>query len=111
MRPQVLLVAFAVLAALPLAHSQVANPWPSCDNCDSCTKSNPPGCTRWNYLSSWVFYRRPSTRAVSCPPSGHDSFQCTNRINDFCEGCCTPAAKSFSSLCIWIDVEKKSALQ
>ncbi|XP_044436242.1 uncharacterized protein [Triticum aestivum] len=77
MRPQVLLVAFVVLAELFLSHSQVANPWPSCDNCDSCTKSNPPGCKRWNYLRSGFFYHRPSARAVSCPPSGHNSFQCT----------------------------------
>ncbi|KAI4979430.1 hypothetical protein ZWY2020_016183, partial [Hordeum vulgare] len=71
------------------------------------TNSIPPHCTPWNYLSSWVFYRRPSARAVPCPPSGRGSFPCSDRISDFCETCCTPSAHSFSSLCIWIDAEKK----
>ncbi|KAG2564824.1 hypothetical protein PVAP13_7NG021800 [Panicum virgatum] len=61
MRPQVLLAtlaALAVLAALPLmskaagseeagvaaAGDENASPWPCCDQCDFCFRSNPPKC-------------------------------------------------------------------
>nr|CAB3478842.1 unnamed protein product [Digitaria exilis] len=44
MKPQVLLVAMAVLAvfaALPLGR---AGEWPCCDTCGACTRSFPPQC-------------------------------------------------------------------
>ncbi|KAF6992885.1 hypothetical protein CFC21_009839 [Triticum aestivum] len=58
-------------------------------------------------LKVWFFLS--STKCKSCVMStiGPQQLPVHDRISDFCESCCTPAAQSFSSLCIWIDAEKK----
>ncbi|XP_037472516.1 Bowman-Birk type proteinase inhibitor 2-like [Triticum dicoccoides] len=92
MRPQVLLAVLVVVAvlaaALPLAHSQGAMPsmWPCCDKCGSCTRSIPPQCTCMD-----VSPTRCNKACKTCVKST-GGFRCTDRIVNFCERRCTPAA-------------------
>ncbi|KAF8717004.1 hypothetical protein HU200_026112 [Digitaria exilis] len=101
MKPQVLLVAMAVLAvfaALPLGDgfssfssagkSQVAagraGEWPCCDTCGACTRSFPPQC----------LCRDTSLDGChpKCVKSSEDVFYCADRITNFCKRRCTRAA-------------------
>ncbi|VAH00535.1 unnamed protein product [Triticum turgidum subsp. durum] len=88
MRPQVLLLALAVLAvlaALPLAHGQGASPWPCCDKCGVCTKSIPPQCRCQDVSPTGC-----NTACKSCVRSTA-GFQCADSITNFCERRCTAA--------------------
>ncbi|KAF6987207.1 hypothetical protein CFC21_004870 [Triticum aestivum] len=96
MRPQVLLAALAVVviltAALPLAHGQGATPSasPCCNNCGTCTRSIPPRCTCMDASPSGC---NPACK--TCDKStvaGQDSFQCKDRVANFCQRSCTKAA-------------------
>lgn len=104
MRPQVLLVALAILvllAALPLGESKghgigkgrqqnakdaAAGAWPCCDNCGSCTRSIPPLC---QCLDAAPTGCNPACKDCA---SSSDGFRCMDRIADLCKRRCTPAA-------------------
>ncbi|KAF6992898.1 hypothetical protein CFC21_009852 [Triticum aestivum] len=92
MRPQVLLAALAVIAvlaaALPLAHSQGATL--CCDNCGSCTRSIPPQCTCMDTSPTGC---NPACKTCSrSTVGGRNSFQCKDRVANFCKTRCTNAA-------------------
>jgi len=106
MKPQVLLVAvavLAVLAALPLAESKghgigehaeaaTASAWPCCDTCGSCTRSIPPQCLCEDEAPGGC---HPECRnCVKSTDGGSDVFRCADRITNFCKRRCTPAASA-----------------
>ncbi|KAF6987219.1 hypothetical protein CFC21_004881 [Triticum aestivum] len=95
MRPQVLLAALAIFvvlaAALPVIHGQGATPSASlcCNNCGTCTRSIPPRCTCMDASPSGC---NPACK--TCDKStiaGRDSFQCKDRVANFCQRSCTKA--------------------
>ncbi|KAJ1286211.1 hypothetical protein BS78_03G335500 [Paspalum vaginatum] len=108
MKPQVLLVALAVLsalAALPLAESKghgvgqaqrakdatTAGAWPCCDSCGSCTRSIPPLC---QCLDTAPTGCNPACKncVKSSGLGGGDAFRCMDRVANLCKRRCTPAA-------------------
>ncbi|KAF6992897.1 hypothetical protein CFC21_009851 [Triticum aestivum] len=61
-----------------------------CDNCGTCTRSIPPRCTCMDTSPSSC---NPACK--TCDKStvaGRDSFQCKDRVANFCQRSCTKAA-------------------
>ncbi|CAD6252878.1 unnamed protein product [Miscanthus lutarioriparius] len=121
MRPQVILVALAVLgvlAALPLgkgnkeeagaavaADAAGTSSWPCCDDCRLCNRKNPPDC-QCNDIS--LHGCRPECKkcvrytltadddgiqmpATSAGPGPVRTYRCADVLTNFCERRCTPA--------------------
>ncbi|KAL6614171.1 hypothetical protein ACP70R_036441 [Stipagrostis hirtigluma subsp. patula] len=94
MKPQLLLVAFAVLAvltALPLAESKglvkgaSAASWPCCDNCTAlCNRAQPPQCRCGDVSPTGCHPECTSCQKTSA------GYQCMTFIS--CKNKCTKAA-------------------
>ncbi|CAL4991094.1 unnamed protein product [Urochloa decumbens] len=108
MRPQVFLATLSLLAlltALPLAKGSEeegaaavagdanASPWPCCDQCDFCFRSNPPKCRCLD-----ISYQGCHPACRNCVKyravgNSHDPvYRCADTITNYCERRCTPAA-------------------
>nr|CAB3474807.1 unnamed protein product [Digitaria exilis] len=80
MKPQVLLVAMAVLAV-------ARGEWPCCDTCGACTRSFPPQC-----LCRDTSLDGCHPKCEKCVESSEDVFYCADCITNFCKRRCTRAA-------------------
>ncbi|CAN6226696.1 unnamed protein product [Urochloa humidicola] len=119
MRPQVLLATLAVLsilAALPLgkgseeegglaavAADANASPWPCCNQCDFCFRSNPPKCQCLDISYQGCHPACRNCVKYRAVDSVHrlPVYRCADTLINYCERRCTPAAAATAASVGW----------
>ena len=76
------------------ASDENASPWPCCDQCDFCFRSNPPKCRCLDISRQGCHPSCQNCVKYRAVGSAHELpvYRCADTLTNYCERRCTPAA-------------------